>query len=176
MSEGDTDHAVISEDDGVITVTITRPDKLGAISPAVTGTLWQAVEQLGDRPDLRVMVITGTGRYFSAGLDLKVGHGGRVPGPEATGRGPSRRHGRPGAHVSYRPRGAGLGAASRAASSARRRRADWRKLAISEMSQPFNAIRATSASAGTRRFRTNRSSVSSNWFSVSASSAITYLY
>jgi enoyl-CoA hydratase/carnithine racemase len=31
------------------------------------------------------MIITGTGRYFSAGLDMKTGHGARLPGPGATG-------------------------------------------------------------------------------------------
>ncbi|MDG2262074.1 MAG: enoyl-CoA hydratase/isomerase family protein, partial [Actinomycetota bacterium] len=82
----DAPHALISEDSGVITVTLNRPNKLGAISPEVTQILWTAVDEFGSRPDLRVMVITGTGRYFSAGLDLKLGHGGRVPGPEALGR------------------------------------------------------------------------------------------
>ncbi len=83
MAEDGADHALVSEDRGVITVTINRPDKLGAISPLVTTTLWSAVETLAVRPDLRVMVITGTGRYFSAGIDLKLGHGGRVPGPDS---------------------------------------------------------------------------------------------
>ena len=81
----DAAHALISEADGVITVTLNRPEKLNPISPQVTETLWQAVGALGGREDLRVMVITGTGRYFSSGLDLKLRHGDRIPGPEAPG-------------------------------------------------------------------------------------------
>jgi enoyl-CoA hydratase len=80
------EHARISERDGVVVVTLCRPEKLNPISPAVTATLWEATRALGDRPDLRAMVITGEGRFFSAGLDLKEGHGGRLPGPEALGR------------------------------------------------------------------------------------------
>jgi enoyl-CoA hydratase/carnithine racemase len=80
------EHARISEDDDVIIVTLSRPEKLNPISPAVTATLWEATEALASRPELRSMIITGEGRYFSAGLDLKEGHGGRLPGKEALGR------------------------------------------------------------------------------------------
>jgi enoyl-CoA hydratase len=80
------EHARISEDDGVIVVTLSRPEKLNPISPAVTATLWEATEALGSRPELRSMIITGEGRFFSSGLDLKEGHGGRLPGQEALGR------------------------------------------------------------------------------------------
>ena len=81
----DAPHALISEQDQIITVTLNRPEKLNPVSPEVTAVLWEAVTALGSRPDLRAMVITGTGRYFTAGLDLVVGHGDRLPGPEALG-------------------------------------------------------------------------------------------
>jgi enoyl-CoA hydratase len=55
-------HALVGERDAVITVTLNRPEKLNPISPEVTTILWDAVRALGDRDDLRVMVITGTGR------------------------------------------------------------------------------------------------------------------
>lgn len=79
MSE---DHALVSERDQIITVTINRPAKLNAISPQVTAALWEAVNALADRDDLRCMVITATGRYFSAGIDLKSGIGRRRGNPE----------------------------------------------------------------------------------------------
>ena len=85
MTDADAPHALISERDQVITVTLNRPQKLNPVSPEVTSVLWEAVDQLGSRPDLRAMVITGTGRYFSAGLDLVAGHGTRLPGPDALG-------------------------------------------------------------------------------------------
>jgi enoyl-CoA hydratase len=78
-------HAVISERDGVITVTLNRPEKLNPISPEVTAVLWEATLALGERDDLRVMVITGVGRFMSSGLDLKLGHGTRLPGRDAPG-------------------------------------------------------------------------------------------
>jgi enoyl-CoA hydratase len=64
-------HARISEAGGVITVTFDRPDKLNAISPQMTARLWDAIHALADRDDLRVLVITGQGRYFTAGIDLR---------------------------------------------------------------------------------------------------------
>ena len=60
----------MSEADGILTVTIDRPDKLNAISPDVTAVLWEATRMLSSRPDLRCMVITGVGRYFTVGIDL----------------------------------------------------------------------------------------------------------
>jgi enoyl-CoA hydratase len=80
------EHARISQQGDVLVVTLSRPEKLNPISPAVTATLWEATRALADRPELRSMVITGEGRFFSAGLDLKEGHGGRLPGREALGR------------------------------------------------------------------------------------------
>lgn len=66
----DAAHAHLAESDGVLTLTFDRPDKLNAISPQMTEMLWQAARALGDRDDLRVLVITGVGRYFTAGIDL----------------------------------------------------------------------------------------------------------
>ena len=63
-------NAAIDIDDGIITVTLDRPDKLNAISHEMTASLWEAVLALGDRDDLRCMVITAKGRYFTAGQDI----------------------------------------------------------------------------------------------------------
>lgn len=75
-------HATIDESDGIVTVTIDRQDKLNAISPQVTATLWDAATALADRDDLRCMVITAKGRYFTAGMDLATGGGNRPGNPE----------------------------------------------------------------------------------------------
>lgn len=77
-------HGSITEKDGVVTVTINRPDKLNAISPQVTSMFWEAARRLGDREDLRVMVITAVGRYFTAGIDLA-----HIPGDRRGGKIPS---------------------------------------------------------------------------------------
>jgi enoyl-CoA hydratase/carnithine racemase len=62
--------AFLSEQDGVLTLTFDRPEKLNAINPQMTALLWEAARALGDREELRVLVITGRGRYFTAGIDL----------------------------------------------------------------------------------------------------------
>ncbi len=62
--------AQISEQDGIITVTFTRPEKLNAISVEMRNVLWEATRALAGRDDLRVLVITGMGRYFTAGVDI----------------------------------------------------------------------------------------------------------
>jgi enoyl-CoA hydratase/carnithine racemase len=61
-------------DGPVATVTLRRPDVLNAQTPAT----WEALRGFGrDLPgDVRVVVVRGEGRAFSAGLDLKVANGG----------------------------------------------------------------------------------------------------
>jgi enoyl-CoA hydratase len=58
------------ESDGVLTVTFTRDEKLNAVDDDMVEVLRSAVDDLGDRQDLRVLVITGEGRYFTAGIDV----------------------------------------------------------------------------------------------------------
>jgi len=60
----------VREADGVISVTFDRPEKKNAISDRMTEALWDAARSLAGRDDLRVMVITGRGDYFTAGIDL----------------------------------------------------------------------------------------------------------
>lgn len=61
-------------DGPVATVTLHRPDALNAQTPAT----WEALRGFGrDLPgDVRVVVVRGEGRAFSAGLDLNVAGGG----------------------------------------------------------------------------------------------------
>ena len=54
----------------MLTFTLTRDAKLNAVSPAMIDGLRAAVDDLGDRDDLRVLVIAAEGRYFTAGIDL----------------------------------------------------------------------------------------------------------
>ncbi|MFD0687642.1 enoyl-CoA hydratase/isomerase family protein [Actinomadura fibrosa] len=75
-------HARLTERDGVLTVTIDRQAKRNAISPQVTALLWRAAGLLADRDDLRCLVITGTGPYFTAGVDLSAPVGDRPGDPE----------------------------------------------------------------------------------------------
>ncbi|GAB3895403.1 crotonobetainyl-CoA hydratase [Kibdelosporangium lantanae] len=59
-------------DDGVLVITLDRP-KVNAIDVATSHELYRAYRRLQHDPDLRVGVVTGVGRFFSAGWDLKAG-------------------------------------------------------------------------------------------------------
>ena len=58
------------DDRGVATVTLHRPEVRNALDPATMTGLQDAFGDLATRPDLRVVVLTGTGDVFSAGADL----------------------------------------------------------------------------------------------------------
>jgi methylglutaconyl-CoA hydratase len=58
-------------DAGVLTLTLNRPDKRNALSPALIEALHQALDAADLDPDVRVVVITGAGKDFCAGLDLE---------------------------------------------------------------------------------------------------------
>jgi enoyl-CoA hydratase len=68
----DRPHARIEEADGILTVVLDRDAKLNAISPQITEVLWAVVREVAARDDLRALVITAVGRYFSAGIDLRA--------------------------------------------------------------------------------------------------------
>ena len=59
------------EDAGVATVTLDRPAKRNAMSPALHREMTDALERLRYDPAVRVVVITGAGEAFCAGMDLK---------------------------------------------------------------------------------------------------------
>jgi enoyl-CoA hydratase len=58
-----------------------RPERLNAISFQLVGDLYDALDQVGADPECRVVVLTGSGRGFCAGLDLK--EWGEPPAPGA---------------------------------------------------------------------------------------------
>jgi enoyl-CoA hydratase/carnithine racemase len=65
-----TRHARRDDGDGIITVTFTRDDKRNAISREMFDVLQAAVVDLADDDRHRVLVVTGEGRYFTAGVDI----------------------------------------------------------------------------------------------------------
>jgi crotonobetainyl-CoA hydratase len=56
---------------GVLTITLNRP-KANAINVATSQALYAAFAMLEQDPTLRVAILTGTGRFFSAGWDLNA--------------------------------------------------------------------------------------------------------
>ena len=53
-------------------ITLNRPDAMNAITPLMLAELKEAVMQAGSDPQLRVIVLTGAGKAFCAGVDLKA--------------------------------------------------------------------------------------------------------
>src|SRR4051795_13774485 len=60
--------------DGTAVLTMDRPDKLNAMSQTFFAELPQAMRALDEDPDVRVCVLTGSGRAFSAGGDISDFH------------------------------------------------------------------------------------------------------
>lgn len=54
-----------------MTITFNRPDKLNAMNHALMSALIVALRRAGADPVVRVIVLTGSGRAFMAGADLK---------------------------------------------------------------------------------------------------------
>lgn len=65
--------AVTVERDGAVLIaTLARPEAMNAVNAEVSAGLGEALATLDADPALRVAIITGTGRAFSAGMDLKA--------------------------------------------------------------------------------------------------------
>ena len=68
--------------DGVRTITLNRPDRLNAVNPRLAEELPRAVGDAAMDDAVRVVVVTGAGRGFCAGLDLgepvAIGQGSRT--------------------------------------------------------------------------------------------------
>jgi 2-(1,2-epoxy-1,2-dihydrophenyl)acetyl-CoA isomerase len=59
-----------ARDAGVLSLTLNRPDKLNAFNLEMHQLLREALEEARDAPDVRAVLLTGSGRSFCAGQDL----------------------------------------------------------------------------------------------------------
>ncbi len=59
--------------DGVLTITMNRPERLNAFTAAMHRTILHALREAARDPAVRVIVLTGAGRGFCAGYDIAEG-------------------------------------------------------------------------------------------------------
>jgi enoyl-CoA hydratase/carnithine racemase len=58
--------------DGILTLTLDRPDQLNAFTVTMADELEHAFDRAGSDDDVRAVVVTGRGRAFCAGMDLSA--------------------------------------------------------------------------------------------------------
>ena len=75
---------IVERRGGVMVITLNRPDAMNAIG-ALSNGLWTAVQELDADDSLVAGVITGGGRAFCAGMDLKAFAQGEDIGPNTFG-------------------------------------------------------------------------------------------
>ena len=60
----------VAEDNGIVTITLNRPERLNALVGHMRRDLAEALEEAGSDPEVRVVLMTGAGRAFCAGGDV----------------------------------------------------------------------------------------------------------
>src|SRR5258708_35804464 len=78
--------AVLTEvEDGIAVITINRPEARNAVNGEVARGIAAAVEEFDGSGDAAVLILTGAGGTFSAGMDLKGVLAGGSPVVEGRG-------------------------------------------------------------------------------------------
>ncbi|MFG1927264.1 enoyl-CoA hydratase [Cryptosporangium sp. NPDC048952] len=70
----------VNREDAILNIAINRPERLNSVTTEVLNDLADLVLEAGADPEVRVITLTGTGRAFSSGADLKSR--GSAPGTD----------------------------------------------------------------------------------------------
>jgi len=75
---------IVEKDGQIATITLNRPDSGNAFDIYCMNELDAAIRNVGNDPDIRVVIMTGAGRHFSTGIDLSMfsSPGAAEPGRE----------------------------------------------------------------------------------------------
>ena len=80
-----TDEVLVDHLDGLVVITINRPQVRNAVNRAVSYGVCEAIDEMERRPDLRLAILTGAGGNFCAGMDLKAFSQGEITRVEGRG-------------------------------------------------------------------------------------------
>ena len=72
--------------DGVLVITMNRPERLNAWTHQMGGELRAAIEAANADDDVNAMVLTGAGRGFCAGADIEAVFKAQADGDSSSGR------------------------------------------------------------------------------------------
>ncbi|MFQ5925404.1 MAG: enoyl-CoA hydratase/isomerase family protein [Dehalococcoidia bacterium] len=67
---------ILKKEDHIATITLNRPERMNAVNPEMEREVVAALEDVSDDDDVRVVVITGAGRAFCSGADVRSILGG----------------------------------------------------------------------------------------------------
>ncbi len=70
--DGATDEVLYEVADHIATITLNAPDRMNTISRTMLQALTERFVEANEDPDVRVVLLTGNGRAFCAGLDVKA--------------------------------------------------------------------------------------------------------
>lgn len=73
------DQVLVAVNDGVMTVTINRPEAKNAVNKRVAELIAQAMDELDANPSVRLAILTGANNTFCSGMDLKAFVQGESP-------------------------------------------------------------------------------------------------
>ena len=80
-----TDEVQVDVADGIMTVTLNRPEAKNAANRALAEGVAGAMDELDSNDDIKVAILTGAGGTFCAGMDLKAFVSGETPQIEGRG-------------------------------------------------------------------------------------------
>ncbi|MGC6498680.1 MAG: enoyl-CoA hydratase/isomerase family protein [Henriciella sp.] len=63
---------MITYEADLVRITLNRPKQLNALNESIRSKIAQTLNELMDRPDIRLLVLSGHGRSFCSGADLKT--------------------------------------------------------------------------------------------------------
>ena len=78
--------ALLQVEDGIAIITLNRPDRRNAINQALLAHLYNHIDTVASRDDIKVAILTGNGKSFCSGIDLAVIATDNLRDPRGDGR------------------------------------------------------------------------------------------